>query len=120
MLMVGIVPLRRDVPVEHTWNTASIFATPHAWEQAFAQVQERLSELETFKGRLGSNAKVLADWFETSEQIEIVLNQVMLYARLNYVVDTMDQESLARQDRARGLSSRFSSATALPTGRARR
>ena len=91
MLMVGIVPLRRDVPVEHTWNTASIFATPHAWEQAFAQVQERLSELETFKGRLGSNAKVLADWFETSEQIEIVLNQEMEAAA------RADSEALSRQ-----------------------
>jgi oligoendopeptidase F len=111
--MANTVPLRSDVPIEHTWNTDSIFPTPDAWEAAFKQVESSLPSLEAFKGRLASDAKTLADWLETSEKVQITLNQVSVYARLNYTVDTTNQASVARQDRSRGLASRHGAATAF-------
>ncbi len=35
--MSTTLPERKDVPVEHTWDTASVFPSDEAWEQAFEE-----------------------------------------------------------------------------------
>jgi len=36
------MPLRKDVPMEHTWNDISVFATPEVWEEEYIALGEAL------------------------------------------------------------------------------
>jgi len=104
---------RSDIPMEHTWDAASVFPSVDAWETAFAQVSDRLPELQRFSGHLGDGPQVLADWFEQAQELFRALRQVTVYAQLGHTADTTDQEAAARVDRARGLNARTASATAF-------
>ena len=108
--MANIVPLRKEVAHEHTWNVESVFPSDDAWEVEFKRVNEQLPSLVRFRGRLGESAAMLADWFEVTEQLGIALGKVVLYANMYHTVDTTDQAAAAKNDRARGLMARAAAA----------
>ena len=68
--MPQTVPLRQDIPREHTWNVESIFPTDAAWEDELRALGEQLPTLARFRGHLADSATTLADWFALAEQIE--------------------------------------------------
>jgi len=107
------VPLRKDIPVEHTWGAESIFADDAAWSAEFEAVSKDLSSLAKFKGHLGDSSETLAKWFAESEAIRIRAGKVTLYASLRYSVDTTDQIAVALNDRGRGLAARVASAVSF-------
>jgi oligoendopeptidase F len=102
----GRLPARKDVPVEHTWDAGSVFATEPEWEAEFQAIERRLPDLAEFKGHLAEGPGTLADWFATSEQVLRSLGKVVVYTTLFAAVDSTDQAAVARADRARGLGSR--------------
>lgn len=104
---------RREIPIEDTWDTASVFPTVAAWEGAFQQVGALLPQVTRFSGHLGEGPAVLADWFDAAQNLFRLLRQVVVYAQMGYTADTTDQDAAARVDRARGLVARVTSATAF-------
>lgn len=112
--MAKNIPPRNEVPVGHTWDAASIYPSHDAAEAAFQQTDTSLSTLaERFEGKLGSSASVLADWFETSEQIANSLWKLYVYAGMFSETDTADSEAVAREARVRGLYARVMSTFAF-------
>ncbi len=107
------IPTRSEVPVEHTWDTASIFPTPAAWQAACEQIAAQLSIVQTFQGHLGDSPDRLADWLELYQAITRDIQRVIMYASLEYSVDTNNQESVARTGRASTLSSQVQGALAF-------
>jgi len=101
---------RAEIPAQHTWDTASIFATPADWETAVTQLQSGVAEAARFKGRLAEGPDTLAQFLAESDAVYRQLARVFVYASLTYSVDTNDQEAAARNDRARGA---FGMATAM-------
>jgi oligoendopeptidase F len=104
---------RNEIPVEHTWDLASVFPTVEAWEAAFRQVDGSLADLQRFSGHLADSPGLLADWFEAAQDLLRDLRQVMVYAQMGHTADTTDQDATARVDRARGLMARAGSAMAF-------
>jgi len=94
---------RAEIPVEQTWDTASIFATPAVWEAAVARLKADVAEAAAFAGRLGEGPDTLARFLIASDEVQRRLARVAVYANLTYSVDTNDQEAAARRDRARGV-----------------
>jgi len=104
------IPARKDIPVEHTWDAASIFPTPTLWEEEFRAVESRLPDLAEFRGHLADGPATLADWFAAAEAVQAAYSRVNVYSYMFYAVDSTDQEASARQDRSRGLGSRVDAA----------
>jgi oligoendopeptidase F len=104
---------RNEIPVEYTWDTASVFATVESWEAAFARIGDTLPKLQRFSGHLGESPAVLADWFEEGQDLFRTLRQIVVYAQMGHTADTTDQDASARVDRTRGLLARATSATAF-------
>ena len=71
------IPARRDIPVEHTWDAASIFPTPALWEEEFGAVEGRLPDLAEFRGHLADGPATLADWFAAAEAVQAAYSRVM-------------------------------------------
>jgi len=104
---------RSEIPVEHTWDTASVFPTVEAWEAAFERIGDFLPELKRFSAHLGDSPAVLSDWFEAAQTLFRTLRQVVVYAQMGHTADTTDQDAAARVDRARGLMANAISAAAF-------
>jgi oligoendopeptidase F len=96
-------PTRAEIPAQHTWDTASIFATPADWEAAVTRLQSGVAEAARFQGRLADGPDTLAQFLAESDAVQRQLARVSVYASLTYSVDTHDQEAAARNDRARGI-----------------
>ena len=58
------VPLRSEIPVEYTWDLASIFPTSADWEAQLAEIKQRLPTVRSYAGHLGAGADALADWLD--------------------------------------------------------
>ena len=55
------VRTRKEIPVEHTWDTASIFPTEEAWETEFKSMGAELPSLAKHRGHLGDGPAALTD-----------------------------------------------------------
>ncbi len=107
------LPARKDVPQEETWNLESIFPSLEDWHAAYRDVEERLSTLDEFKGRLGESPQTLLQALKTAEQLAIDAMKVFVYAGLSASVDVSDQQAAAMFGQANGLAARLRAATAF-------
>jgi len=81
---------RHEIPVEHTWDLASIFENDEAWEAEIKTCEGIISRLPDYEGTLGSSAERLLEWLKISEELELKLGRVLAYAMLGYAVNTKD------------------------------
>lgn len=107
------VPERHEIPTAYTWDASSVFADDAAWEAAIASVEAQIPQLATFQQRLAESPVVLADYLELSESLWRTTLHVGVYARLFYAVETTNPVAQVRSDRAIGLFTKLSSATAF-------
>lgn len=105
--MSTTLPERKDIPLEHTWDTTSVFESDAAWEQAVQDVSARLPKLAEFRGRLSGGPAVLADFFELMDELYGAVGKIGTYAMMRHTVDTSDQEAAALNDRSRGVFAQF-------------
>jgi oligoendopeptidase F len=106
------VPQRSEVPVEHTWDTASVFPTDAAWDAELASLLDALPEVANLQGHLQS-AAALADGLERYTALVSRLRRVFLYASMFYATDTADPAAVAKRDRAAGVAAQVSAAVAF-------
>ena len=101
-------PLRKrsEIPVEHTWDTASIFPDLGAWEAEIKAIDADLAQVDAFKGHLGDSPARLADFLELSDALSLRLGKIFVYVSLNSSVDTTDQAWQARNGQAMGFFAR--------------
>lgn len=101
--MPQVTPTRAEIPVEHTWDTESIFASPADWETAVTDLQSQLQAISQYKGTLHESAQTLADFMDQMETVYRTVAKIFVYASGVYSVETTNQEAAGRNDRARGL-----------------
>ncbi|PWB56310.1 MAG: oligoendopeptidase F [Anaerolineales bacterium] len=107
------LPLRSQVPVEQTWDLASVFPTPKDWEDACAQLASRLPDLSVYHGHLAENPLTLLQYVQAFQDAATLMGKISLYANNAYAVDSLDQEAAARNGQARSLMAKFGAATAF-------
>src|SRR5262245_3699102 len=107
------IPRRDQIPVEHTWNAESVFASADDWEAEFARVEAQIPGLARFRGRLGDGATTLAQWLAAADTLNTDLDKLHTYAVMGHAVDMADQQATARYDRFAGLSARAQAAMAF-------
>jgi oligoendopeptidase F len=107
------VPERSDIDAEHKWDLAALYADDEAWESAFEDVQERLTDLEAYEGRVTEDAETLLDVLELREEIMRTVSNVTSYARMRRDEDTTDSHYQALLARAQSLSSEAQSAASF-------
>lgn len=111
--MSTTLPARNAIPVEYTWDAASVFATEAAWEAAVAEVETQIPQLTTFHGQLAEGPGRLADFFATVETTLRLVGKILTYATLCYSVDTTAAAGAAMRDRAQGVAARAGAAMAF-------
>jgi len=98
------VPERSDIDAEDKWDLESIFASDEDWERAFADVRDRVDDLEAYEGRVTERPETLLELLELREDLLRDVSVVSTYATLRSSEDTRDQEYQAMSARADSLS----------------
>lgn len=111
--MTTLLLTRDAVALQHTWDLSSIYHTPTDWDRAYQSLEEALSELAQFQGRLGESPTTLLAWFQTYERLGDPLSKMLLYASCSFDTDTTNQDAAARLGRVRSLLARFQAAIAF-------
>ncbi len=107
------VPERSDIDTEYTWELESLFATDEDWEEAYAEVEDRLADVEAYEGRATESAETLLTTLETREELMRRVSNVASYARMRRDEDTTDQQYQALTARAQSLATDAHSAASF-------
>ena len=113
MTDIAILPSRTEVPLEQTWDLASIFPTPRDWEAASNQLASMLPTLSAYQGHLGENPGKLLEFIQLFQEAGIIMGKINVYASNAYSVNTLDQDTAARNGQGRSLMAQFGAATAF-------
>jgi len=113
MTNITTLPLRSEIPVEQTWDLASVYATPADWEAACAELAAQLPELAAFRGRLAEGPATLLAFLEPMQAAGVLLGKITIYAYNGSSVDTGDQAAAARAGQARTLMANYAAAVAF-------
>lgn len=107
---------RADVPVEFTWDLATVFESDAAWEEGVARMEELSNRFgPAYKGRLMDSAATLADALEASDEIGLLEQRVYQYASFRNHEDTRESEGQAKLDKAGRACAHASEAMAFVT-----
>jgi oligoendopeptidase F len=104
---------RADVPAEHRWDHADLFADLDAFDAALREVEERLPSLAAFRGTLDRGPERLAAWLQAAEALERDLGRLRVWTAMASSVDADDEPARERADRVGALASRVAEATAF-------
>src|SRR5690606_28535534 len=89
------------------------FATEQDYQDDLAAMPGAIEELAGYRGRLGSSAAVLGDFFERLWHTAVHLNMLANYSALPVTVDQSDQAARERAGRYQALAARFEAATSF-------
>jgi oligoendopeptidase F len=99
------IPARSEVAESDTWDLGSLFADDAAWEKALAELESRIPDISSFRGRLGSSPEALA------AALAFYRDFGVLDERLSYYANLRESENEG-DDAARGRSARYLAACA--------
>lgn len=107
------LPLRRNIPLEKTWDLTSIYPTQADWENACQELITMLPGLAAYQGHLGENPENLLNYVEKLQLSGTLMGKIFTYASNDYAVDTTNQNAAARVGQARSLMARYQSTIAF-------
>ncbi|HLU82271.1 MAG TPA: M3 family oligoendopeptidase, partial [Trueperaceae bacterium] len=107
------LPARSELDEAYTWDLSSLYATDQAYLDDLAAVPLAIDELSGYRGRLGSSATVLGDFFGRLWDTSLRLRRLANYSGLPVTVDQTDQAARQRAGRFQALAAQFEAATAF-------
>jgi oligoendopeptidase F len=107
------LPSRKDVPLEQTWDLASIFPTPRDWEAACGELTALLPSLTAYQGCLGESPQLLLEFIQKFQDAGTLMGKINVYSNNAYAVDTLDQDAAARNGQGRSLMAKHGAAIAF-------
>ena len=106
--------MRNEVPVDETWDLASLFEHVEQWKEAKSRIQQDLfPELMGFQGRLGDGPELISLFFEKWKFATALMDKVFYYAIHSRSVNLLDKGASSLASEARSLMDAFSSGTSF-------
>ena len=79
---------RSEVEEQFTWNLKDLFISDEAFYEAYNAAKRFPKELQEFKGKLGSSANTLLDYYRLSDEVSLELDNLLNYAARKKDEDT--------------------------------
>jgi oligoendopeptidase F len=100
------VPLRSEVPTDHTWDLSSLFASDAAWETAFVAWEASANQYSAFRGTLAQSADALAQCLIFDSQFDRTGDRIGTYAFLKETEDVANSTYQGMKARYMGVAAR--------------
>lgn len=107
------LPARHEVPEGDTWDLTSLYADTAGWEADFQKLDGLISRFETFRGRLGESADVLAEALDFDSDFDRVAERLGTYAFLKTTEDQGNSDFQGMKSRFQNLSMRAGQAASF-------
>lgn len=111
--MTTHLPLRSEVPLETTWDLASVFETVDIWEKACTELVERLPALKAYQGKLGVSPAHLLQFINKMSEAGEMIGKISVFAHNQYAINTGDQTAAAMAGQAASLHASYEAAIAF-------
>ena len=102
---------RSEVLTSDTWDLSSLYTDNAAWELDFKILADRVPKLESYRGRLGESAALLAEALDFDSEFDRLAERLGTYAFLKTTENQGDSDYQAMKSRFQNLSVRASQAT---------
>lgn len=99
------LPKRGEIDAKYKWKVEDLFPNEAAWEKEYASLAEGLTRYDEFRGRLGTSAELLVRCLSLNDSLQLVSDNLRLYASLRLDEDNRDNASQERTDRISTLGS---------------
>jgi oligoendopeptidase F len=110
--MVATLPKRSEVPVEKTWDAETIFATQEDWQKAIEEVNQGISDLNKHAGKLAGSSRTLLQALQERDNLIVKAGHIYQWSMMHQVVDSENQEAIARLGQSQMLFARVQAAAA--------
>lgn len=84
--------LRKDVKLEDTWDLTTIYATDEDFWSEFQKAEEALKNVPNYQNKLANSAKDLLEVLKASEEYDLRLETLYVYAHLKNDQDTTESK----------------------------
>ena len=102
---------RDEIAEKYKWDLTDMYVSTDRWEADIVKYNALLPEIESYRGRLGSDGKTLLAAIQKMEEIEMLISDIFVYAGLKSYEDMRVGENSANFSRARTLSTKYNEAT---------
>jgi len=92
---------RKEVDDKYKWDLTKIYETEEEFFKDFNKLEEMISKVREFKGRITESAQTLLDFYEQDIALDRLAGKVMIYASLKRdenISDSHSQELMGRVD----------------------
>jgi len=103
---------RAEIPAEYRWDFTAIYANWDAWEADMRRIQEKMDAFAALKGTLASGPAAVLKAYQAYDEIGKLQDLVYSYPALQRDVDTRDQATAGRFQRAMAVFDKFDAAAA--------
>ena len=92
MSTVVRLPERSEVDINDTWDLSSLFPNEEAWEAGLSEFESKIPGYEKFRGKLGDNAKTLAECLDFDSSVNRIAERIAYYAMLKTSEDQSNSD----------------------------
>ncbi|MFC3040666.1 oligoendopeptidase F [Virgibacillus xinjiangensis] len=84
---------RNEIPKEETWDLTDLFSNQEEWEKELQAIQEDVTHVTTYKGKLTADANTLLEALQAQEKFEQRVIRVATHANLRANADGSDPDN---------------------------
>ena len=95
-------PTRDQIEDKYKWDLTDFYPSDQTWEESLNQLKSQITQMEEFKGKLGSSGDVLARCLMLSDSLGIKAHRLYVYANLKLDEDqrVSKYQQMSRQSRS--------------------
>ncbi|EMI22691.1 oligoendopeptidase F [Rhodopirellula maiorica SM1] len=112
-MTTATLPARDQVNPSDCWDLSSLCQDDASWEAEYKKLDDQIATYETYRGRLGESADVLAEALTFDSQFDRLAERVGTYAFLRTTEDQGNSDSQAMKLRFQNLAVRAGQAASF-------
>jgi oligoendopeptidase F len=109
------LPKRSEVELRYTWAMEDLYTSDEGWQIEYAKIKEMLPKAAEYRGRLSKSGELLLGYIQLSDEINMLLERVYVYAHQKYHEDTANPTYQDLKDKANALQVQVSSTMSFAT-----
>lgn len=106
---------RSEIAQQDKWRIEDIYATDEAWEADYNECIRRAKEKCVYQGRLAESAQILYQALKESDEADLLVEHVYVYAFMKYYEDTANAVYQEMSGRAQAAVTKLSEKYAFLT-----
>ncbi len=112
-MSTATLPLRKEVEPKDCWDLSSLYADDSSWETDFLKLEKQIPTYDSFKGRLGESAGLLAEALTFDTDFDRAAERLGYYAFLKTTEDQGNSDYQGMKARYQNLAVRASQAASF-------